>query len=180
MQIVGNFLQKDEEHLDLCKNTLFVKSGILNRGWASNYANFTNFDGLSRLIWRQDFSFYIFAKCEIVLTIHTIWTQNNSFLQKSDKTHKILSVLGKTDLQFKVQKVKYLCFWSFQSSRSISDSVIHFMLDYQGRDGELWAQKGVTLKEPKVEGVPCNLPVWGNKNHVVVKYSGRSLNWDLT
>ena len=138
--------KKTRSILIYVKNTLFVKSEILNRGWASNYANFTNFDGLSRLIWRQDFSFHIFAKCEIVLTIHTIWTQNNSFLQKSDKIHKILSVLGKTDLQFKVQKVKYLCFWSFQSSRSISDSVIHFMLDYQGRDGELWAQKGVTLK----------------------------------
>ena len=48
-----------------------------------------------------------------------------------------MSVLEKTDLQFKVQKVIYLRFWTFQSSWSISDSVIHFMLDHQGIDGEL-------------------------------------------
>ena len=45
------------------------------------------------------------------------------------------------------------------------------MLDYQGRDGELWAQKGVTLKEPKVEGVPCNLPAGQEEQDGVVSLS---------
>ena len=50
MQIVENMLQKTEEHIDLCKNTLFVKSGILNRGWSPNDGKFTKLDGLSRQI----------------------------------------------------------------------------------------------------------------------------------
>ena len=79
---------------------------------------------------KGDFSFHIFVKCEIIPTVHTFLSQNNTFFQKSGKNTKNMSVLGKTDLQFKVQKVEYLDFLTFQSSRSISDSIIHFILDH--------------------------------------------------
>ena len=113
IQIVGILLSKHEEHLIYVKNTLFVKSGIFSRGWQPNDGHFTKFDGLSRQIWRGDFSFHIFVKCEIIPTIHTFLSQNNKIFRKSGKARKICPFWGKPTYSSTLKKWNICIFRHF-------------------------------------------------------------------